>query len=72
MGSEMQLLGLAWDCFKSHYPELAGAALQVIGGASVLAKLMNSTSAGSAASAPGSTGFLSKIMGLFNGLALNK
>ena len=67
---DVQMIQLAWQCLSEHYPQFAAAALQIIGIASVVAKLGSKLNTGGGGSATG--GLLSGLMGIANKIGLNK
>ena len=67
---DMLVIGqFVWNCLSDRYPEVGGAALQVIGGATVLFRALGSAKIGAT---PG-TGFgVGKLLGILSKLAMNK
>ena len=60
---------LLWSCAQDKYPEIGGAVLQVIGGATVLFRVLGSTKIGATAS----TGFgVGKLLGWLGKIAMNR
>jgi len=60
---------LLWSCLQDRYPEIGGATLQVIGGATVLFRALGSAKIG----ATSSTGFgIGTLLGWLGKIALNK
>jgi hypothetical protein len=67
---DMMVIGqFLWSCLSERWPEVGGAALQVIGGATVLFRALGSAKIG----ATSSTGFgMGKLLGWLGKIALNK
>ena len=60
---------MLWSCAQDKYPEIGGAVLQVIGGATILFRALGSAKIG----ATSSTGFgIGKLLGWLSRLAMNK
>ena len=67
---EFKAFQVALSCVYEHYPEISAAALQVIGGATVLYRLLGSKKVAGEAEASGS--WLGKGLKFLAGMALNK
>ena len=67
---DMLMVGqLLWSCLQDRYPEIGGAILQVIGGSTVLFRVLGSTKIGATAS----TGFgVGKLLGWLGKIAMNR
>lgn len=67
---DIMVLGqFLWSCLSERYPEIGGAVLQVIGGATVLFRVLGSAKIG----ATPTTGFgIGKLLGWLSKLAMNK
>ena len=67
---DMLMVGqLLWSCLQDRYPEIGGAILQVIGGSTVLFRVLGSAKVG----ATSSTGFgVGSLLGWLGKIALNK
>lgn len=67
---DMMVIGqFLWSCLSERYPEVGGAALQVIGGATVLFRALGSAKIG----ATPLTGWgIGKLLGFLGKVALNK
>ena len=60
---------MLWSCAQDKYPEIGGALLQVIGGATVLFRVLGSQKVGTTPS----TGFgMGKLLGWLGKIAMNK
>ena len=60
---------MLWSCAQDKYPEIGGALLQVIGGATVLFRVLGSQKVGTTSS----TGFgMGKLLGWLGKIAMNK
>ena len=58
-----------WGCFSEHYPQITGAALQVVGGATVLFRLLGSQKVGAT---PTSGLGVGSLLSFLQKVALNK
>ena len=68
----MDLLSVAqvlFSCVKEHYPQITGAALQVIGGATVLFRILGSQKVGAT---PTSGLGMGSLLSFLQKIALNK
>ena len=63
-----QVAQFLWTCLSAKYPEIGGAVLQVIGGGTVLFRLLGSTRLGISTETP----ILGKLLSVFKAVALNK
>lgn len=63
------LIQVLWPCLRERYPEIAGAVLQVIGGATVLFRLLGSPRVGLTSESPFGLG---RVLAFLARVALNK
>jgi hypothetical protein len=68
---DISVFQIAWQCVSEHYPQLAAGVTQVIGGATILYRLLGSQFL-NGASGPAAGSLLDKLTGLLGSLALNK
>ena len=66
---DMSVIQAAWACVQQNYPQFSGAILQVIGGATVLFRLMGSSKL---TGGGGTGGWFQHIVGFLGKIALNK
>ncbi len=72
---DVQMIQLAWQCLSEHYPQIGAALLQIVGIASVIAKVGSAMNIGQGTPAPNAgatSGLLAGLMGLANKVGLNK
>lgn len=58
-----------WGCLRDHYPHITGATLQVIGGATILFRVLGSQKVGATPTSSLGMGSLLTVLGK---IALNK
>lgn len=65
----LTVVQVLWQCLQQHYPQITGAALQVIGGATILFRVLGSQKVGVT---PTSSLGMGNLLTMLQKVALNK